>query len=230
MYYSIKISRHILVTGVFLLLLLSVFATNSIFAQDHIEANSLWKNKAVVSASIQYQNLPDNWNITYYGGSAEFFIDRRLGLSGSLYYGKGSNNKDYIHFPLGGFIAFFIGFFLDQLLDIIEKDTDDYLQEYGVLLITENIHYNIPVSKKILISPYISLFGADGNIVKSGQEGEGGLLSYGVGINVKALLFKRMMVSSFFSVKYFNVSDSEAFGSGSQFGYTANINIGYIFD
>ncbi len=95
--------------------------------------------------------------------------------------------------------------------------------------LTENIHYNIPVSKKILFPPYISLFGLDGSFGTKGQE-RVGFLSYGVGINVKALLFKRMMVSSFFSLKYFSVSDSEDFGSGSQFGYTASINLGYIFD
>ena len=63
-----QISKYILVTAVFLLLLLSAFTTDSIFAKDHTEADSLWKNKAVVSASFQYQNLPDNWNVTYYGG------------------------------------------------------------------------------------------------------------------------------------------------------------------
>ena len=149
-----------------------------------------------------------------------------MGLSGSVYYGIGSDNKHYIHLPLGGIIAFLIAAGLYQLS---ESDTEDFWQENGILLLIENIHYNIPVSKKILISPYISLFGLDGSFGTNGQEG-GGLLSYGVGINVKALLFKRMMVSSFFSLKYFIISDNEDFGSGSQFGYTASINLGYIFD
>jgi hypothetical protein len=221
-----KVSRYVPVTRVFLLLLLSVFAANSIFAQDSTEADSVWKNKAVISASIQYQNLPDYWHITYYGGSAEFIFDWKLGLSGSIYYGKGSDNRNYIHLPVGGIMAFLIVAGLNQLS---ESDPVDFWKEFGPLILVENIHYNIPVNDKILISPYVSLFGLDAGIETNSQPGVG-LLSYGVGINVNVLLFKRMMVSSFVSVKYFSVSNSDDFGSGSQFGYTANINLGYVFD
>ena len=94
----------------------------------------------------------------------------------------------------------------------------------------ENIHYNIHATDRLIISPSLSLLGADGEI----HEGDGGnaggvVLSSGVGINTRFFLTERVAVGSSLNLKRFFVWGETAFTREDHSGYTLAINLGYAF-
>ena len=101
----------------------------------------------------------------------------------------------------------------------------------------ENIYYNIDASNKVMISPYLTLLGADGEVhegdgepnkFESMADSVGVILSSGVGINIKVFLTERFVIASNLSLKRFFLFDT-AFGKGSHNGYTFGIKLGYVF-
>lgn len=161
--------------------------------------------------------LPDHWHINYYGMSAEVKSSEMTGLSGSILYGKGSNNTSFLHIPVTGVAACLI-------VTAFDPDVENLL-----LLFLEKIQYNHSIKENVFISPYWSILSADLAAGKNGKEGYS-LLSSGIGINAKIILTKRFILSSDLGLKYFFVTDKEKFGSGNQFGFTAGISLGYVFE
>lgn len=88
--------------SIILIAVLILFSGERAVAQD-VPGFTLAK-KSILSASFQYQNLPDLWDINYYGLNMEIYLNKHLSYSGSLYFGKGSDNLYYAHFPLAGVV------------------------------------------------------------------------------------------------------------------------------
>jgi hypothetical protein len=168
-------------------------------------------------ASVQYREIPDQWHVTYYGLTGESYMNTPLGVSGSIFYGRGSNNQDYLHLPpLGvGLFAVFSTIFKPQ-------------PEFLIFLMFENLHYNIPYRKNVVLSPYLNLLGMD---LSGSSDGETGhvLINSGIGVTFKFILSRHVILNSDTSIKYFWISNKESFGSGNQAGYSLGINLGYQF-
>ena len=195
-----------------------LFTFNNLFAQFKKESKDPFEEHLILYVSYQYRDLPGSWNINYYGVSGHDYFYNRFGLSGSLLYGRGSNNLGYIHLPP-----------LGLALLLISAITSDHDSHDLILIFFENIHYNFPMKNNITISPYWNVLGADLGEQREGEEEGHALFSTGIGLNVKVKLAKRLTLCSDFSIKYFIVSGKEKFGSGNQLGLMAGISLGYNF-
>ena len=186
------------------------------FAQNNQQSAEHDDDPVFLYGSYQYLTLPDHWNINYYGLSAEVKASEIIGLSGSILYGKGSNNTSFLHVPVTGALACLV-------VSVFDPNIENLL-----LLFLEKVQYNHSIKEVIFLSPYWSIVGADLAAGRDGKEGYT-LFSSGVGINAKVISSKRIVLSSDFSLKYFIVGDKIQFGSGNQFGFSAGINLGYMF-
>ncbi len=219
---------------IFLIATLIIFSSKKSTAQGEPDSTFILAKKAIVSASFQHRSLPDIWDINYFGLTGEIYLDDHFSYSGSLYFGKGSDNLYYGHFPLAGgvlLLPFVVLYYSTGIATEIHPLT------WLKLLMLENIYYNIDASKKVMISPYLTLLGADGEVhegdgepnqFESMADSVGVILSSGVGINIKVFLTERFVIASNLSLKRFFLFDT-AFGKGSHNGYTFGIKLGYVF-
>ncbi|MFQ5639743.1 MAG: hypothetical protein ACE5IR_17295 [bacterium] len=190
---------------------------------NEASAQTGWAGKSVISPAFQYQYLPDNWKINYYGLTTEFYFSERISVSGPVLIGWDRRDNFYLHMPFAGFVVLGVAAWLNTY----NEDpwlTSDLLK----LLIVENIHYNIRTAGKVILSPFLSFLGAD--LTGNEEDGDGnGLLSFGGGLQIKALVSEHFMLSSYASLKYYIIGDKTLFGSGNQFGITIGFNLGYVF-
>lgn len=199
------------------IIFLSLLFTEKVSCQTGFPLTGPYKIYFNLHSSFQYRELPGHWNVSYFGLTGETYMNTPLGISGSIYYGKGSNNINYLHLPPLG-----VGLFTVSSLILGPEP------EYLIFLMFENIHYNIPYKKGVILSPYINILGAD--FGEADEAGEGHvLLSSGTGLFIKTILGRHLILSSDFSVKYFLVSGKSNFGSRNQSGFTAGMNLGYRF-
>jgi len=207
-----KKSCFILVTS-----LICFFPPGNILGQTGYPLIEDYKIYFNLYASVQYREIPDQWHVTYYGITGESYMNTPFGVSGSIFYGRGSNNEGYLHLPpLGvGLFAVFSTIFKPQ-------------PEFLIFLMFENLHYNIPYRKNVVLSPYLNLMGMD---LSGSSDGETGhvLINSGVGMALKFILSRHVILNSDASLKYFWISNKESFGSGNHAGYTFGINLGYQF-
>ena len=208
-----------------IILTVLLLSSQQLFAQSQQEAIGSLKGKTMLAASFRYQNLPDNMDIKYFGLLFEHYLSDKFSISGPFYVGKSSNDRTYIHFPLGGLLTvFFIKIIFREFVDIgglFEPGTIKYL-------FTENINYNIRVKDKLIISPYLSFLGLDGGIVSNGESKNTGKasISNGIGLSIKEILSKNWTFCCYLDYKHFSGNN---FKSSNHFGYAAWINIGYTF-
>jgi hypothetical protein len=178
---------------------------------------------AAVTGRFQYRNLPDVWDIAYFGAAGEIYFDEHWSYSGSLLFGKDSDDRIWAHLPAAGFVLLFpiIGY---------QAAEEDISPSVLWLLLLENIHYNIRTSEKVTLSPYITLLGFDG-VGRTETEPDGGMLSSGVGFTVRVFPVRHLTIAASQSVKRFFIFGENIFATGSQdrFGYTLGIDVGYVF-
>ncbi|MCH7677431.1 hypothetical protein IH879_21130 [candidate division KSB1 bacterium] len=143
----------------FLIATLIIFSSKKSTAQGEPDSTVTLAKKAIVSASFQHRSLPDIWDINYFGLTGEIYLDDYFSYSGSIYFGKGSDNLYYGHFPAAGgvlLLPFVILYYSTGIATEIHPLT------WLKLLMLENIYYNIDASNKVMISPYLTLLGARG--------------------------------------------------------------------
>jgi hypothetical protein len=202
---------------IFVTSLICFFPPSKILGQTGYPLIEDYKIYFNLYASVQYREIPDQWHVTYYGITGESYMNTPLGVSGSIFYGRGSNNQGYLHLPpLGvGLFAVFSTIFKPQ-------------PEFLIFLMFENLHYNIPYRKNVVLSPYLNLMGMD---LSGSSDGESGhvLINSGIGLALKVILSRHVILNSDASLKYFWISNKESFGSGNHAGYTFGINLGYQF-
>ncbi len=207
----------------FSLLTMVLFTLNADLAAQEQTASFRLAGKTILSPAFQYQYLPDNWKIDYYGLLTEFYFSERISASGPVLIGWDRRHDFYLHLPFAGFIVFGVAAWLNTY----NEDpwiTSDLLK----LLIVENLHYNIRTAGKVVLSPFVSFMGVD--LTGNEEDGDGNaLISFGGGLQIKAFLSRHFMFSSQASLKYFVVGDKTLFGSGNQFGTTIGMSLGVVF-
>ena len=220
---------------IFLIATLIIFSSKKSTAQGEPDSTVTLARKAIVSASFQHRSLPDIWDINYFGLTGEIYLDDYFSYSGSLYFGKGSDNLSYVHFPLAGgvlLLPFVILYYSTGIATEIHPLT------WFKLLMLENVYYNIDAGNKVVIAPYLTLLGADGEEHEGDGEGDrfksmadnvSLILSSGVGINIKVFLTERFAIASNLSVKRFFAVGETTFVKGNHNGYTFGIKLGYVF-
>jgi hypothetical protein len=214
-------------------------STETAVGQGDPDPFSTLAKKSILSASFQYQNLPDRWDINYYGLNLEIFLNEHVSFSGSLYFGKGSDNLYYGHFPVAGAVllfpvvlakagieAMFPGFFENV------ETSGDWAKAWLKILLLENLNYNVRIGNKIIIAPYWHLLGAEGEAREAGKGSETSdvvILTTGAGINLRFFLTERFTLNPNLNIKRFFTWGRASFGDGNYTGYAFGINLGYVF-
>ena len=184
------------------------------------DENEFWK----INISAQYRNLPDTWDIRYYGLEPEFFLSDKFSVSGIFYAGKGSDDHAYIHVPIFGLlVSLSLGFILNEVFD-----GEFYSKHIFRFLIVEKFNYHQRLNKFFIVSPYLSLLGMDVSEVYGPNRHQTALLTNGIGLNARLLLGKRVTVGPSFGLKHF-IDIDNSFDSKKHFGYTVGVNLGIIF-
>lgn len=138
------------------------------------------QNKDVFHFGIESQS-----NLDY--GSKSFFTqivlfpERKFSLNYSVGIGTTSENKLFMHFPLG---AFFGGY----LLVYSNGDNNDFFTALFILsiVVPESVSYNININEKLKVSPYVSFNSTDFYLRSDGEEklkptfGVGGKVTYSI--------------------------------------------------
>jgi hypothetical protein len=198
--------------------ILILITSSNLFAQFKKESPDSLEDHVVLYGAYEYRDLFGDWNINYFGVTIEDYLSNGIGMSGSIYYGKASDNRSYIHVPP-------LGLGLVILLSILDGvDSQNF-----ILIFFENLHYNFLDNKNLVLSPYINILGADLGEVKDGDNEGPALLSTGIGCYAKLNFAKRWTIAPDLSLKYFFVGGKDVFGQGNQFGYAAGIRLGYNF-
>ena len=201
-------------------------------AQDTGDTQDMLAQRMVWSGSIQYQNIPGVWDITYFGVTAEFFHFKSVSLSGPIYFGKGSDNVSYLHFPAAGLFMMLPLVVLEWIVpgigDAIVKDSiPSTFSAVASVLLLENLRFNIRVGEKVRIFPYLNLLGAE--LSGSGEEGGGVTLNTGAGLRAARIIKEQWLLSFDVSYRRFFVWEESNFGKGSYNGYALSLSFGYIF-
>jgi hypothetical protein len=208
-------------------------------AQDVPDPSFTLAKKSILSASFQYQNLPNRWDINYYGLNLEIFLNEHVSYSGSLCFGKGSDNLYYGHFPLAGTVLLLPVFLamagIEGMFPGFFENVDtagDWTKAFLKILLLENLNYNLRIGKKFIITPYLNLLGAEGEAHEEGKGSETSdviILTTGAGINSKIFLTSRFTLSPNLNVKRYFTWGRASFGDGNYNGYAFGINLGYVF-
>ncbi len=201
----------------FSLVTLLLLKNEKSFAQEESDVGKPQIITGIFGGSTQYRKIPGHLDFKYLGLTCEVFFGKHVSYSGSLYYGKGSDNHYYFHIPIAGTLL------LVPLLII------DFvpLKEIPYILLFEDLHFNIYANDKVIISPTINVRG--GEIGDAASSGWFAVESSGVGINVKVLLTKNWTLGSNLSYRYFTHLDKDIFGEGSDFGYSFGVNLVYAY-
>jgi hypothetical protein len=182
--------------------------------------NEFW----MLNASTEFRNIPDAWDIRYYGIEPEFFLSDKFSVSGHFYAGKGSDNHTYVHFPVFGLlVSVTFGFILNEVFD-----GEFYTKEIFRFLIVENFNYHKRLNKFFMVSPYLNLLGMDISELYGPNRDITGLLSNGIGLKARLLLGERVSIGSSIGWKHF-IDLNSSFGSKYHCGYTVGVNFGIVF-
>jgi hypothetical protein len=181
---------------------------------------------ASFNASFEYQELGSNWHWRYYGLFLEAYVNNTFSLSGQVYAGNGSDGKTYVHIPAGGLLLLLT---TKTVLDVLFEDEPLTTMETIILILTENINYNMYyANNKISVSPYLNIFALDASEAYGPDRTQNAMLSNGLGVNVKFMHAKPLIVSTFFNLKYYHVVGGN-FSFNNHFGYAVGINAGIIY-
>ncbi len=223
-----------ILTGVLILLLVE-----NVAAQDVPDPSFTLAKKSILSASFQYQNLPDRWDINYYGLNLEIFLNEHISYSGSLVFGKGSDNLYYGHFPLAGAVLLLPAVLamagIEMMFPGFFENVDtagDWAKAGLKILLLENLNYNVRIGNKFMIVPYLNLLGAEGEVREAGKGSETSdvvILTTGAGINLRFFLTGRLTLNPNLNFKRFFTWGRASFGDGNYNGYAFGINLGYVF-
>jgi hypothetical protein len=196
--------------------------------------------KGVLSASFRYQQLPDTWDIAFFGVTGDVRVTDQVSFSGSFFLGEGSDDRLYAHLPMAGMVAAFSAMLPFALVHWLEaqsgEETEPFIPPiFWKLLMMENVHYNIRAGDALVVSPYVSLLSLDGTVIASSgtqdpnTEDGFGMLSTGVGLSIKILPSGHLVLTPDVSAKRFFVFGDPAYGNDDRFGYTLTLHVGYAF-
>ena len=173
-----------------------------------------------LQAGFQYRSMPNTWEVPYYGITLEVPITEQFGLSGSVFFGEGSNGTDYLHLPVPGFFLFLI---INTVFGF-EPSTFQFLM-------VEDFHYYHRINDNLWLSPYLNVLGADLGDIKGGKYEDKGhiLLTWGPGISLRTI-YKRFTLAADVGVKHFIIDGKDDFGHHNQLGVNIGINLGVVLD
>ena len=213
--------RHKATPTKFIITILFITCFNSLHSQE--DFNRLGEGTHIFSASFQYKELPGEWSINYLGISLESYLGEKVSVSGSVFYGAGSDSISYIHFPIGGLIILSV---LTGSVRSLLFSPDPILWK---LLYTENVHYNIQIGEDMIISPSVSLLGFNAGFYNFSESQEPDvILTNGIGLNFKALPSERTVISTNVSLKHFLKSNNLSSEFNDQLGFTVNFQMGIV--
>ena len=201
------------------LLIISIFSGQRLSAQEEpVETQE--PDMLFFQAGYQLRSMPGAWHVNYFGLLGEVPITKKFGLSGSLLYGRGSNNTGYLHLPVPG-VLLFIG------LSTIFGPEAGFLQT----LVVEDVHYYHWINEKLVVSPYLNILGADLAESTGGEYDDKShtILSWGPGVSVRIIPAKHFTVAADFGIKHYIVKGKDDFGYGNRLGFTMGVNIGIVF-
>ena len=194
--------------------------------------------KGVLSASFRYQQLPDAWDIAFFGVTGDVRVTDQVSFSGSFFLGEGSDDRIYAHLPMAGPIAGFLALLPFAFVHWLEAQSGEETEPFippiiWKLLMMENVHYNIRAGDALVVAPYVSLLSLDGLVSSGTQDANAevgfGMLSTGVGLSTKILPSGRLVLTPDVSAKRFFVFGDPAYGNDDRFGYTLTLHVGYAF-
>jgi len=206
--------------GNFLLIKLGLARPQKLVPQQTTEEeNEFW----IVSPSIQYQNIPDTWDVKYYGIQPELFLTDQFSVSGHFYAGRGSDGHAYFHVPLLGlFVSLSLGFILDEVFD-----GEFWSKEIYTFLLMEQFNYNKRFNNFFMVSPYIGLLGMDVSEIYDQKRKMTALLGNGIGVTARFMLGESVTLGSSIGIKHF-IDVEKSFGSNTHWGYTVGFNLGFV--
>jgi hypothetical protein len=212
---------------IFSLILMALFmfigTGKSLSQQESDSSKKETDLEGLTGVSFQFQKIPDHWTIKYYGLAGEIVPKKRFSYSGSLVFGKGSNDKYFLHVPGIGFV---IGIGLLSLSKWFEIEMKP--SEFFLFFLLENFHYNIRVTENVRISPTLHLLGCDLGGGEGGKQGSL-IITNGIGICIKVFLTESFMIGSGAYYNHFHISGDTNLDKGNHFGYTSMIYLGFIF-
>jgi hypothetical protein len=194
--------------------------------------------KGVLSASFRYQQLPDVWDIAFFGVTGDVRVTDQVSFSGSFFLGEGSDDRIYAHLPMAGPIAGFLALLPFAFVHWLEGQSGEETEPFippiiWKLLMMENVHYNIRTGDAVVVSPYVNLLSLDGLVSSGTQDANAevgfGMLSTGLGLSTKILPSDRLVLTPDVSAKRFFVFGNPAYGNDDRFGYTLTLHVGYAF-
>ena len=205
--------------GKFLLIKLGASRPKKQVSQQKEEENEFW----IVSPSVQYLNIPDTWDIKYYGIQPELFLTDQFSVSGHFYAGRASDDHAYFHVPLLGLmVSLSLGFILDEVFD-----GEFWSKEIYTFLLMEQFNYNKRFNKFFMVSPYLGLLGMDVSEVHGPKRNITALLSNGIGVNARLILGESVTLGSSIGIKHF-LDLEKSFGDNTHWGYTVGVNLGFV--
>jgi len=179
--------------------------------------------EGLTSIAYQFYKIFDEYEINYYGLTGEIIPKNKFSYSASLLLGKGSNDTYFLHIPAIGTVVGFGVLSVAQWFDFNMKAS-----EFFLFFLLENFHYNIPLNKHVMLSPSITICGADIGAGEGSNQGSI-ILTNGIGLGMKLFPTESFMINSSIYFKHFYISGNTNLDKGGHFGFTAMINMGFIF-
>ena len=197
------------------------------------------EGKNRLKASFQYIKIPGKLTIRYYGPIIDYYVTNNLNISCLFYL----SDTSYIHLPLTGIIAWFyialayvaseggfsnyVGFSGGMEADARERvESEEYISALFYSLFFENINYDIHVNNKIMVSPYVSILGAEIDTDKEFSLKDNSIITSGAGIKAEIFLKEGLTISPCLGLNRIQWPSNI---DHSKYRYSAGISLGYFF-
>jgi hypothetical protein len=209
----------------FLTCIIFQFSVVLSLAQNKEDSSPALAGKTMFGATYRYQNLPNAWEVNYVGLAFVYNLSETISIAGPLYWGKAADGYSYFHFPIGGLMVALLGGSI--LNNIFEEQS---LFNLGMIkyLFTENIHFVVSNSNKMIISPYISFMGFDVSQAYGPDRDQTALLGNGFGINLKTPLIGKLATGASLELKHFILMKPDQ-AMKNKFGYNLSLYLGFLF-